>query len=167
MTLVLAVILAMPVALAPHAASAGIFDFLFGGDKPQRQEPQQQQPSNAFADPFGLSNPNPAPAPAAATGGRFTTFCVRACDGRYFPLTMRGNGTPAQMCQAFCPASATKVYSGNSIDYAVIEPFCLRPPIGIFFWVPDIFAAKAKPKSWKPHGFIGHCASQNNQIRPT
>ena len=119
MTLVLAVILAMPVALAPHAASAGIFDFLFGGDKPQRQEPQQQQPSNAFADPFGLSNPNPAPAPAAATGGRFTTFCVRACDGRYFPLTMRGNGTPAQMCQAFCPASATKVYSGNSIDYAV------------------------------------------------
>ena len=31
MTLVLAVMLAMPMALAPHAASAGIFDFLFGG----------------------------------------------------------------------------------------------------------------------------------------
>lgn len=120
MTLVLTVMLAMPVALAPHAASAGIFDFLFGGDKPQRQEPQQQQqPSNAFADPFGLSTPNPAPAPSAPSGGRFTTYCVRTCDGRYFPLTSRGNGTPAQMCQAFCPASATKVYSGNSIDYAV------------------------------------------------
>ena len=37
---------AISAALAPHAASAGIFDFLFGGDKPQRQEPQhrQQQP---------------------------------------------------------------------------------------------------------------------------
>lgn len=120
MTLALIVLLAMPVALAPGAASAGIFDFLFGGDKPQRQEPQQQQqPSNAFADPFGLSTQNPAPAPSGATSGRFTTYCVRSCDGRYFPLTQRGNGTPAQMCQAFCPAAQTKVFSGNSIDYAV------------------------------------------------
>lgn len=121
MTLVLTVMLAMPVVLAPGAASAGIFDFLFGGDKPQRQESQpQQQPSNAFADPFGLSTPNPAPAQSASSGGgRFTTYCVRTCDGRYFPLTGRGSGTPAQMCQAFCPASQTKVFSGNSIDYAV------------------------------------------------
>jgi len=121
MTLVLAVAMAMPMALAPGAASAGIFDFLFGGDKPQRHETQpQQQPSNAFADPFGLSTPNPAPAQSATSGGgRFTTYCVRTCDGRYFPLTGRGSGTPAQMCQAFCPASQTKVFSGNSIDYAV------------------------------------------------
>ena len=117
MTLVLTLMLAMPVVFAPRAASAGIFDFLFGGDKPARQAPQQA-PSNSFADPFGLSNPDPAP-PAASSGGRFTTFCVRSCDGRYFPLTSRGGGTPAQMCQSFCPASATKVYSGNSIDYAV------------------------------------------------
>ncbi|EKS33592.1 DUF2865 domain-containing protein [Afipia clevelandensis] len=121
MTLVLAVAMAMPMVLAPGAASAGIFDFLFGGDKPQRQEAQpQQQPSNAFADPFGLSTPNPAPAQSASSGGgRFTTYCVRTCDGRYFPLTGRGSGTPAQVCQAFCPASQTKVFSGNSIDYAV------------------------------------------------
>ncbi len=119
MTLVLAVVLVMPVALAPRVASAGIFDFLFGNDKPERQAPQQQQPSNAFADPFGLSNPAPAPAPVATSGGRFTTYCVRTCDGRYFPLTARGGSTPAQMCQSFCPASQTKVFSGNSIDYAV------------------------------------------------
>lgn len=107
--------LAMPVVLAPRTASAGIFDFLFGGDKPERQSSQ----NNAFADPFGLSTPSPAPAPAATPGGRFTTYCVRTCDGRYFPLTRSGAATPAQMCQAFCPASPTKVYSGNSIDYAV------------------------------------------------
>ncbi len=118
MTLVLTILLAMPVALAPHTAAAGFFDFLFGGDKPA-QAPAPQTPSNAFADPFGLSNPNPAAAPAPAPGGRFTSYCVRSCDGRYFPLTARGGGTPAQMCQSFCPASATKVYSGNSIDYAV------------------------------------------------
>ena len=121
MAFVLTVVLAMPVLLAPHAASAGIFDFLFGGDKPERHAPQpQQSPSNAFADPFGLSTQNPPSAPSAPSGGgRFTTYCVRSCDGRYFPLTQRGTGTPAQMCQAFCPASQTKVFSGNSIDYAV------------------------------------------------
>jgi len=42
---------------------------------------------------------------------------VRSCDGKYFPLA-RGNATPVQMCQAFCPASATKVFFGNSIDGA-------------------------------------------------
>ncbi len=119
MTLVLALMLAMAVAFAPRTASAGIFDFLFGNDKPERQAPQQPPSNNAFADPFGLSNSNPAPAPVASSSGRFTTYCVRTCDGRYFPLTSRGGGTPAQMCQSFCPASQTKVFSGNNIDYAV------------------------------------------------
>ena len=31
---------------------------------------------------------------------------------------MRGNASPAQMCQAFCPASATKVFFGSTIDGA-------------------------------------------------
>jgi hypothetical protein len=44
-------------------------------------------------------------------------FCVRSCDGKYFPLA-RGNASPVQMCQAFCPASATKVFFGSSIDGA-------------------------------------------------
>jgi hypothetical protein len=33
-------------------------------------------------------------------------------------VTARGNATPVQMCQAFCPASPTKVYYGGNIDYA-------------------------------------------------
>jgi len=31
---------------------------------------------------------------------------------------MRGNATPVQMCQAFCPASPTKVFFGSNIDAA-------------------------------------------------
>jgi hypothetical protein len=42
---------------------------------------------------------------------------VRSCDGKYFPLT-RANASPVQMCQAFCPASPTKVFYGSSIDNA-------------------------------------------------
>ena len=32
---------------------------------------------------------------------------------------MRGIASPAQMCQAFCPATPTRVFSGGSIDGAV------------------------------------------------
>jgi len=49
--------------------------------------------------------------------GSGPAFCVRSCDGKYFPLA-RGNSTPVQMCQAFCPASPTKVFFGSTIDGA-------------------------------------------------
>src|SRR6266404_7679900 len=55
-----------------------------------------------------------APRLAPASG---PAFCVRSCDGKYFPLA-RGNASPVQICQAFCPASPTKVFFGSSIDGA-------------------------------------------------
>ena len=102
-------------ALTPRVASAeGLFDFLFGGAHKQRQAPAQ---ANFFADPFGL-NQQPAPPPrAVASSGSGPAFCVRSCDGKYFPL-MRGNASPVQMCQAFCPASPTKVFFGSTIEGA-------------------------------------------------
>lgn len=117
-----AVVLSAPVAWSPHPASAqGLFDFLFGdAAKPQQSAPSSS--ANFFADPFGLNQqPNAAPARpvATSTGGRGGTFCVRTCDGKYFPLSIRGGATPARMCQAFCPAAQTKIYSGSTIDSAV------------------------------------------------
>src|SRR6266851_4518989 len=113
--LVAAAALAGSVVLAPRLASAeGLFDFFFGGAQKQHQAPSQ---ANFFADPFGL-NQQPAPtAPRAVASGSGPAFCVRRCDGKYFPLA-RGNATPVQMCQAFCPASATKVFFGSTIDGA-------------------------------------------------
>ncbi len=109
--------LAAPLLLAPAPVSAeGLFDFFFGGAKPQA-------PATSFhADPFtGQQSAAPAPQYAPPTriagGGSGPAFCVRTCDGKYFPL-IRGVASPAQMCQAFCPASATKVYFGSSIDGA-------------------------------------------------
>jgi hypothetical protein len=114
--MLVAVVVAGPVALIPRAASAeGLFDFFFA---PQKQQ-QRQAPAQAgfFADPFGL-NPQPAPPKPVATAGAGPAFCVRSCDGKYFPIASRGGATPVQMCQAFCPASATKVFFGSSIDGA-------------------------------------------------
>jgi hypothetical protein len=118
MMLVAAIGLAGSVAIAPRMASAeGLFDFLFGGIQKQQQQKAPPQ-ANFFADPFGLNQqPAPPPRPVAASGSG-PAFCVRSCDGRYFPLTTRGGATPAQMCQAFCPASATRVFFGSTIDGA-------------------------------------------------
>jgi len=115
--LVAAIALAGSVVLAPRPASAeGLFDFFFGGAQKQQQH-QAPSLANFFADPFGL-NQQPAPtAPRPVASGSGPAFCVRSCDGKYFPLT-RGNATPVQMCQAFCPASDTKVFFGSTIDGA-------------------------------------------------
>lgn len=100
--------------IAPLPASAGFFDFLFGRSEPARQSSQQPR-TDIFGNPI---DPGPT-AIAPANSGRFTAYCVRTCDGKYFPLTNRSGMTPAQMCQSFCPASTTKVYSGNGIENAV------------------------------------------------
>src|SRR5882672_6654892 len=114
--LVAAITVVSAVALAPRMASAeGIFDFFFGGFQKQQQRQGPSQ-ANFFADPFGL-NQQPAPPPRSVASASGPAFCVRSCDGKYFPLA-RGNATPVQMCQAFCPASATKVFFGSSIDGA-------------------------------------------------
>ena len=117
MMLVAVAVLAGPLALAPRVASAeDLFGFLFGGG--QRQQQRQTPPqANFFADPFGFNQqPAPPPRPVASSGSG-PAFCVRTCDGRYFPLA-RGNASPAQMCQAFCPASPTRVFFGGTIDGA-------------------------------------------------
>ncbi len=51
--------------------------------------------------------------------GPSRAFCVRTCDGRYFPVRSRPGMSAAQACQAFCPASETRLYAGGNIDYAV------------------------------------------------
>jgi hypothetical protein len=95
-----------PVALTSEMSAAeGLLDFFFGGG-----QKQQQQTSS-----FNNNPQSPPPRPVVASAG--PAFCVRSCDGKYFPL-MRGAASPAQMCQAFCPASPTKVFFGSSIDRA-------------------------------------------------
>lgn len=111
--LVAAAVLASAVGSVPYAASAeGLFDMFFSGLQKQRQALPQ---ANFFADPSQQSQ-TPAPSSRVASGGG-PAFCVRSCDGKYFPLT-RANASPVQMCQAFCPASPTKVFYGSNIDNA-------------------------------------------------
>lgn len=109
----LAVLAAVALA-SPTASAQGFFDFLFGGGQPQKQQ-RSAPASSFFADPLGLNTPD-APASQRSAGGSGPAFCVRTCDGKYFPLGR--SASPAQMCQAFCPAATTKVFFGSAIDGA-------------------------------------------------
>jgi hypothetical protein len=68
--------------------------------------------------PFGGEDPRPR---ASYSGGGGQAYCVRTCDGRYFPISAPDSQTRAASCNNFCPASDTKVVYGSSIDNAATE----------------------------------------------
>jgi hypothetical protein len=88
------------------ASAQNIFEALFGR--------LWTSPATSYADP----NP-PLPRPEATRSDGGIAYCVRLCDGRYFPIQRHSGTSSAQTCSSFCPASATKIYNGNGIDHAV------------------------------------------------
>ena len=48
-------------------------------------------------------------------------WCVRGCDGRYFPVTGADDKSRGETCKNLCPASQTLIVHGNTIDSAVTE----------------------------------------------
>jgi Protein of unknown function (DUF2865) len=105
------------------AAAENFFDMLFGG-WPRHARPGALPPqTSSYADPRGQPDRETrsgyGDASPSSGGGHGTVFCVRTCDGRYFPLQRHAGVSPAEQCRSFCPASKTLVFSGSRIDYAV------------------------------------------------
>jgi hypothetical protein len=100
-------------AAAPAPASAqNLFDFFFSNAR----RPSPPPSVTAYADPQSDARPND-PGPRVDTGPA-VSYCVRLCDGRFFPI-QRSAATPIEVCNSFCPAAKTKIFSGGSIDHAV------------------------------------------------
>jgi hypothetical protein len=103
-----------------HPAMAqSLFQALFGGFQRRAPEPLPPQ-SSSFADPFGLFGSQRSSGEAGGFG-HGTVYCVRTCDGRYFPLQRHAGASPAELCKSFCPAAKTMVFSGSKIDTAVAQ----------------------------------------------
>ncbi|MGY4476063.1 DUF2865 domain-containing protein [Bradyrhizobium sp. USDA 3364] len=100
--------------LAPAAQAQDFFSQLFGGLMQGRPPPMIRMP---FDD-------GPRMVPRVERRSRYDVgqaYCVRSCDGRYFPLAATGNQSKAESCNSFCPASATEVVYGGNIDNAATE----------------------------------------------
>ena len=102
-------------ALAPAAQAQDFFSALFGG-LGRARGPYISLP---FANEDG-SVPIQRGEPRRYGGGG-QAFCVRSCDGRYFPVTASDNASRAASCNSFCPASETTVVYGSNIDNAAGE----------------------------------------------
>jgi hypothetical protein len=121
-----AVIAVCVLSAAPTAQARDFFSALFGAfsDNPSLA-PSQPGPSRAmpFASEGDVSGRTPEqPRPRVSYGGGGgQAYCVRTCDGRYFPITAGDGQSRAASCNSFCPASETKVVYGGSIDHAATE----------------------------------------------
>src|ERR1700751_4021832 len=101
----------------PLSVQAGdFFSNFFGALGMRRALPPPQ-----IMLPFANEAPNgEAPRTRASFGGG-QAWCVRGCDGRYFPVTGPDNQSREESCHSFCPASDTRLVYGSDIDNAVSE----------------------------------------------
>jgi hypothetical protein len=104
--------------LAPAAQAQDFFSQLFGGIARPRHQPYISMP---FSNDDGQVSAPRGEGRVRYGGGGGQAFCVRTCDGRYFPVTASDNASRAASCNNLCPASETKVFSGSSIDNATAE----------------------------------------------
>jgi hypothetical protein len=100
--------------LAPVAHAQDFFSQLFSGFGDRSRSRSIQLPFTGEGNPF-------APQGETRARGGGQAYCVRSCDGRYFPVTASDNQSRAASCSSFCPASDTKVVYGSSIDRATTE----------------------------------------------
>ncbi|MFG1424361.1 DUF2865 domain-containing protein [Roseixanthobacter liquoris] len=88
-----------------------------------------QSPGDFFAALFGgivravpIAPPSitvtPSPPDVRRSEGSGVAFCVRTCDGRYFPMSGVSAGQEEGRCAALCPAAKTAVFRGGSIEHA-------------------------------------------------
>jgi hypothetical protein len=118
-------------AAAQGAQALDFFKPLFEPDSNPAILPAQRapaEPATGRSLPFAnggdtsgrpVVQPRPRVSVSVDTGSQ--AYCVRSCDGRYFPISTGDNQSTAASCNSFCPASETKVVYGSSIDQAATE----------------------------------------------
>jgi hypothetical protein len=111
-------VIAMALCADPAGAqSGGLFSTLLGTLEGRQPVAPPELVPYASLDPSAnapaVSITITPAAPSTRLGGA-VSYCVRLCDGRYFPMTHSTEpATPAKRCSALCPASPTKIYAGN------------------------------------------------------
>jgi hypothetical protein len=100
------------------ASAENFLEALFGGSRPQPAPAEQPAAALTYATPSATPSVSPTAAEAGGGNGHVASFCVRLCDGRYFPVQRHAGATPIQTCNSLCPAAKTQVFSGSAISHA-------------------------------------------------
>lgn len=107
------IVVSAGLASAPSAHAEDFFSALFGGFR--------MRPPPEIRIPFPNDDVPRYDAPRRSSYGAGTAYCVRGCDGRYFPAQGTDAASKAQSCKSFCPASETSLVYGSNIDDATTE----------------------------------------------
>jgi hypothetical protein len=111
----------LTVGASTPASAQSIFERIFSGLRHAVQAPARAPTNiNSFVDPLtSLANAINPPPQQRADFNPGKGYCVRTCDGHFFPVQGHAGLSAAESCRSFCPASETRLYSGGNIDGAV------------------------------------------------
>jgi hypothetical protein len=152
-------------------ASAGFLDRIFGGIRDAVSAPPRQPSNmNSFVDPFtALSNAvgrRPDQERRADAGGPSKGFCVRTCDGKFFPVQTRPGMSAAESCNSFCPATPTKIFSGSNIDTAVAPDGTRYEDLDTAFAFREKLTAGCTCNGKNPGGLASMDVNKDPTLRP-
>lgn len=141
-----AILIAVVSVIANYARADDFFPSMF--DMHSGRPTQGQQPSLGYNHPYHFQFPPQQAAPvvsprqaaspqrpasprkaarprssrrAPTNAAPSVTYCVRTCDGRYFPLPDGDEQDYTASCNKLCPASDTSIFRGSSIARARSE----------------------------------------------
>lgn len=118
-----ACVLVVGIGTPTPAHAEGFFEALFGGLKRAvRGAVQVPKAVIAPVEPLGdaMRGQPQMPQQQSEAGRSGPAYCVRTCDGYYFPVRSAAGVSPKQMCGSLCPACETKVFYGSgSIETTV------------------------------------------------
>ena len=96
-----------------EASAQNFFGSFFGRPDAQRESYRSYAPDDRYSG-YGSRPAQQSSRAVQNYAGGSGTYCVRLCDGRYFPIPKAtGQVSSAKVCNAMCPLAATKVFNGS------------------------------------------------------
>lgn len=123
-----AAIAALLLPASAASVSAQTYYSIYGGQRntpptPYRDDRGRGETGNPFVDFFGalFGTNRRGDDDEDKKANAFAHHCVRTCDGKFFPVNRGGRKDVSldKVCNAMCPASQTKVFSGLGIEQSV------------------------------------------------
>lgn len=109
------------VAASTPSTAQPFFDFFRRSPLPAAPSSGAPQRHGFFEDLFGFFRGDSERIEDKAGSGVYANYCVRTCDGKFFPVNAgkRDEAALGKVCKAMCPAAETSLFHGAGIEHAV------------------------------------------------